>query len=126
MRSARGIVVVLTLALFLATAAGYTASRAVATTQPETTYWVSITLTDKKILLTPKRTVKPGALVVFSVQNRGTYARNLVFGADKTGFLAPGKKRQFELNFLLPWTISGVSVDRAGMHRLTVRFVCTY
>jgi len=123
---ARAVLAVLVLAAMLATAVAFTAPRAAATTQPETTYWISITLTDSKILLTPKRTVAPGSLVVFSVQNRSAHARNLVFGSDKTGFLAPGKKLQFELNFLLPWTISAVSVDRGGTHRLTVRFVCTY
>ena len=101
-------------------------ARAPATTQPETTYWISITLTDSKIVLEPKRTVRPGSLVVFSVQNRSGHARNLLFGADKTGFIAPGHDAQFELNFLIPWRITAVSVDRGGVHRLTAQFICTY
>ncbi len=123
---ARAVAGLVALALALVTAVALTTARAVATTEPETTYWESITLTDSKILLTPKRTVPPGSLVVFSVQNRSAHARNLVFGSDKTGFIAPGRKLQFELNFLLPWKISAVSVDRGGTHRLTVTFVCTY
>jgi hypothetical protein len=100
--------------------------RAPGTTQPEKTYWISITMTDSKIVLKPDRTVPPGSLVVFTVHNRSTDARNLVFGSDKVGFLRPGKNQQFELNFLLPWRITAVSVARGGTHRLTATFVCTY
>jgi hypothetical protein len=122
-RTARSLLLVATASAMALT---LTTARARATTQPETTYWISITLTDSKIVLNPNRTVKPGSLVVFNVQNRSGHARNLLFGADKTGFLAPGKKVQFELNFLLPWRITAVSVDRGGIHRLTATFVCTY
>lgn len=121
--AARSLLVV---ALASAIAVGLTTAPALATTQPENTYWISITLTDNKIILNPKRTVRPGSLVVFNVRNRSRDTRNLVFGSDKTGFIAPGRKLQFELNFLLPWTITAVSVVQGGTHRLTATFVCTY
>jgi hypothetical protein len=114
------------LATAIAASALLSTTRAAATTQPETTYFVTITLTDTKAVLSPLVTVKPGSLVVFNVRNIGAQARNLVFGADKTGFIASGKTTQFELNFLVPWRIRAISVERHGKHPLTMNFVCSY
>ena len=102
------------------------ASTAVATTLPESTYFYDLTMTDSKLVVQPRASVKPGSLVVFTVRNRGSKTRNLVFGNYKTGFIRPGKTKQFELNFLVPWSFVGFSVERGGGHRITARFICTW
>jgi hypothetical protein len=102
------------------------ASTAVATTLPETTYFYNVTMTDSKLVVKPHASVKPGSLVVFTVRNQSTQTRNLVFGNYKTGYIHPGKKKQFELNFLVPWSFVGFSVERGGGHRITARFICTW
>jgi hypothetical protein len=113
------------LVLCLGAACVLAVSRAAATTLPETTYFVNITLTDKKLILA-RRTVKPGSLVVFTVLNKSKTTRLLTFGNYKTGLIQPGKHKRFELNFLVPWQFNGVSTDKNGAHRLTARFVCSW
>lgn len=107
-------------------AASLPASNAVATTLPENTYFYKLTLTDTKLIISPKASVKPGSLVVFAVRNMALHPRNLVFGNFKTGFMKPGRKKQFELNFLVPWSFVGFSVERGGGHRVTAKFICTW
>src|SRR5581483_5607246 len=106
--------------------AAVSASTAVATTLPESTYFYDLTMTDSKLVVQPRASVKPGSLVVFTVRNRGSKTRNLVFGNYKTGFIRPGKTKQFELNFLVPWSFVGFSVERGGGHRIAARFICTW
>lgn len=107
-------------------AAALPASKAVATTLPETTYFYKVTLTENKLIVSPKASVKPGSLVVFTVRNMALRPRNLVFGNFKSGFMEPGKKKLFELNFLVPWSFVGFSVERGGGHRLAAKFICTW
>jgi hypothetical protein len=83
-------------------------------------------MTDSKLVVQPRASVKPGSLVVFTVRNKASKTRNLVFGNYKTGFINPGKKKQFELNFLVPWSFVGFSVERGGGHRIAARFICTW
>jgi hypothetical protein len=116
-------VVTLVVASVVAALAG---SEAVATTLPETTYFYKVTLTDDKLIVAPRSSVKPGSLVVFTVRNLSSRTRNLVFGNYKTGFIGPGKQKQFELNFLVPWSFMGTSVERDGGHKLAARFVCSW
>jgi hypothetical protein len=101
------------------------ATRAAATTLPETTFFINITLTDKKLILA-RKSVKPGSLVVFTVRNKSSQPRRLVFGNFKTGLMAPGQHKRFELNFLVPWQFMGVSTDKNGAHRVSARFVCSW
>jgi len=108
----------------LLAAAGSTSAGA--TTLPENTYFYKVVLTDKELAIQPKKSVRPGSLVVFTVQNKSSRTRNLVFGNYKTGFIGPGKKKQFELNFLVPWSFVGFSVERGGGHRLAAKFICTW
>ncbi len=111
-------------ALSVATAV-LTTSRAAATTLPESTYFINITMTDSKLILA-RKSVKPGSLVVFTVQNKSSRTRRLTFGDFKTGLIPPGKHKRFELNFLVPWEFNGVSTDSSGAHRVTARFVCSW
>jgi hypothetical protein len=107
-------------------AATLSASKAVATTLPETTYFFNVTLTDEKLIITPRTRVRPGSLVVFTVRNKSSHSRNLVFGNYKTRFIGPGKQKEFELNFLVPWSFVGTSTEVDGGHKLAAKFVCTW
>jgi hypothetical protein len=107
-------------------AAALPASNAVATTLPETTYFYKVTMTDGQLMVSPKHSVRPGSLVVFTVRNSSSRPRNLIFGNYKTGFIGPGKSKQFELNFLVPWSFVGTSVERGGGHMLRAKFICSW
>jgi hypothetical protein len=113
------------LAAGLATAA-LGASSAVATTLPQTTYFYKITLTDHDVVIAPRKSVKPGSLIVFTVRNASSHARNLVFGSYKTGFIRPGKRKEFELNFLVPWSFETFSAEQGGAHKVSGRFICSW
>ena len=102
------------------------ASKAVATTLPETTYFFNVTLTDNKVIISPRTRVRPGSLVVFTVLNKASHSRNLLFGNYKTGFVRPGGKKEFELNVLVPWSFLSISTESDGAHKLAARFVCSW
>ena len=122
-RSRVGIVLLIAASVASAT---LSASSAVATTLPETTYFLNVTLTDSKVIISPRARVRPGSLVVFTVRNKATHPRNLVFGNNKTGFIRPGAMEKFELNFLVPWSFMSTSTERDGGHKLAARFVCSW
>ena len=111
----------------LAAAAGaLVVSTATATTLPQSTYFYTVTLSDKQVDIKPKRSVRPGSLVVFTVKNKGTHSRNLIFGNYKTGFIKPGRSKEFELNFLVPWSFVSTSTEAHGAHKLSAKFLCTW
>jgi hypothetical protein len=107
-------------------AATLAGSRAAATTLPETTYFYNITLTNTQVMIMPRMSVKPGSLVVFTVRNTSSQPRSLIFGAYKTGFIGAGGKKEFELNFIVPWSFVAISAETGGGHKLTARFVCSW
>jgi hypothetical protein len=94
-----------------------------ATTEPASTYFDRITLTDKTIHLT-RRKVDVGTLVVFIVRNSSSRPRKIVVGSYKSSTLAPGKRIQFELSFPVPWTFRIRSVGE-HLPTLTAKFVCS-
>jgi len=122
-RAAVGIVALVAASVGATTLA---ASKAVATTLPETTYFFNVTLTDDKVIISPRTRVRPGSLVVFTVLNKASHSRNLVFGNYKTGLVRPGGKKKFELNFLVPWSFLSTSTESDGAHKLAARFVCSW
>ncbi|SRR5579884_2343193 len=92
-----------------------------ATTAPESTYFVRVTLTDRNMRLTRTR-VAVGTLVVFIVRNEASRPRTIVVGSYRSG-LPPRKQIEFELSFPVPWRFQ---IRSTGSHLPTLhaRFVC--
>jgi hypothetical protein len=99
-------------------------ARAGATTEPASTYFDRVTITDKAIRMT-RRKVDVGTLVVFIVRNSSSHPRRIVVGSYRSGALAPEKQIQFELSFPVPWTFNIRSVGK-NVPTLTAKFVCTF
>jgi hypothetical protein len=95
-----------------------------ATTEPASTYFDRITLTDKAMHMTLRK-IDVGTLVVFIVHNRSSRPRRIVVGSYKSSRLAPGKRIQFELSFPAPWTFRIRSVGD-NLPTLTAKFVCSF
>jgi hypothetical protein len=99
-------------------------SPARATTEPASTYFNRITLTDRTIQMT-RRKVDVGTLVVFIVRNSSSRPRRIVVGSYKSSTLPPGKRIQFELSFPVPWTFQIRSAGK-NLPTLTAKFICSF
>jgi hypothetical protein len=108
----------------MVTAASLASLGARATTEPASTFFDHITLTDKRISLSLKK-VDVGTLVVFIVRNKSSHPRRIVVGSYKSGVLLPGKQIQFELSFPVPWAFN-IRSSGKRLPTLTTKFVCSF